>query len=688
MQQVRNKGTLFHRSSKKQEIGLNHNMERQYPVRRPTVVDFFCGAGGLSLGFEQAGFDIVLGVDQDGHHIATHERNFPYGAAHCGSVVDLDGNAIRKLAGVNEIDVVIGGPPCQGFSHMGLRDLQDSRNSLVSHYMRLVLELRPKAFLMENVPGLLSGETKKILYEVISLAESNGYVITQPVKVLSAVDFGVPQNRKRLFLLGLREDVGGRIEYPTQRCGGQPQCPDVLEAIGDLPDIEKEERLLEVGFTKYKKKPHSDYAKVARGLLEDPSDLSRPRIWDSSVCTGCLRVNHSPKSVELYRATPPGETVPGHKLPRLDPKGVAPTLRAGSDSTHGSYTAPRPIHPIHPRCITSREAARLHGYPDWFAFYPLKWHAYRQIGNSVCPPVARALGAEILNALDVKRTRKPPKSLVLGETFVLPDDRPRTLKRIPVIQEFPPVINLLFQNAFDASRNVLLKPKFTFEDVQKAISATGSNLHWVRKDTFVQELARSRRVIKMLSEIHSAGYTIRLVQDGNNIGEFVPIGTPGAIEEKDSVLIRIDEIHNAVSVPLNPALLNGDAVAVRSVVKDGLVRKHVWGSSRASVNFKENEAQSAANRTSVYPIQVKTKSLTTDSVIVVCRVASALTKARISQIAKKYNSDNVVALVSATSRHFVAISYESCLSHAKETRRIAFEMVGQGLKGKSINAQA
>src|SRR6185437_14122619 len=101
----------------------------------------------------------------------------------------------------------------------------------------------------------------------------------------------------------------------------------------------------------------------------------------------------------VYAATLPGHTVPGHKLPKLHPEGISSTLRAGSDSTHGSYTAPRPIHPYRPRCITAREAARLHGFPDWFAFYPTKWHAYRQIGNAVCPPVARAVGFSILAAL-------------------------------------------------------------------------------------------------------------------------------------------------------------------------------------------------------------------------------------------------------------------------------------------------
>lgn len=653
-------------------------MERQYPSHRPSVVDFFCGAGGLSLGFEQAGFDISLGVDQDGHHIATHERNFPYGRSHCGSVVELTGDSIRSLAGTSEIDVVIGGPPCQGFSHMGLRDQNDSRNTLVAHYMRLVLELRPKAFMMENVPGLLSGATRKILDDVIAMAESHGYVITKPVQVLDASNFGVPQKRRRLFLLGLRQDIGGRIEYPTGPCHGQPTRPTVLEAINDLPDIEQEDRLLFEGFTKYTKRPTSDYAKVARGVADDYSDLSRPRIWDGRICTGCLRVKHSPSSVELYNSTPPGETVPGHKLPRLAPDGLAPTLRAGSDSTHGSYTAPRPIHPIHPRCITAREAARLHGFPDWFSFYPLKWHAYRQIGNAVCPPVARALGASVLKALSVRRTKTIPKPLKLGDKFELPEDRPRSLKRIPVLQEFPPILNFLFDKSYDKNRKCLTKTTFSFDDVMKAIQATNSKLHWVRKDTFVQEIARSRRLKTMLSSIHAAGYSIRLVSEGNDIGEFVPLGTPGTIEEKESVQIRIDEIHNSVDVHLPPMLLNGDAKSVQLVAMNSAVRKHVWGNARTTVTVGESQTdrrKHGPKQTVVYPIEVGKKH-TVNSAIIVCRVATAITKSRISQIARKYDCDKLVAFVSATTKHFVAICYDKCQSHVQETSRTAFELTG------------
>ena len=129
--------------------------------KRPVAIDLFCGAGGMSLGMERAGFDIALAVDHDGYHVATHERNFPYGQVKCASVQELDGKTIRHLSGcTGEIDLVFGGPPCQGFSNMGLRDTHDPRNTLIFHFARLVDELHPKAFVMENVTGLNMGATR------------------------------------------------------------------------------------------------------------------------------------------------------------------------------------------------------------------------------------------------------------------------------------------------------------------------------------------------------------------------------------------------------------------------------------------------------------------------------------------------------------------------------------------------
>ena len=496
---------------------------------RPVAVDLFCGAGGLSLGFEQAGFDAALGVDRDGYHVATHERNFPYGTSLCRSASDLTAEEIFDAIAAREVDAIVGGPPCQGFSHMGLRDARDERNNLVFEFARIVAGVRPKAFVMENVPGMLSGDTRPILDEAIRRFEAAGYAITRPIRVLDASDFGVPQKRRRLIVLGLRSDIGGTIDYPDGPASGSPPRPTVLEAIADLPNVDRDPELFERNDAAYEAAPKNAYARAMRATAIASGDYAHPRRWAGDRVSGCLRVRHSRESIALYKSTPVGTMVPGHKLPKLDPNGLAPTLRAGSDSTHGSYTAPRPIHPIHPRCITAREAARLHGYPDWFDFYPLKWHAYRQIGNSVCPPLAKAIGLKVMAAIACKPTR-PRKVLALTDRFDLPADRPRTLKRIPQVTHFPPVIAHLFAERFDGRR--LRSPRFSFADVERAVVVTGVQLTWIRRDTFLNEIARSRNVLKLLAPCLLHGYTIRRLDASDAIGEFVPTGDERGIEVK------------------------------------------------------------------------------------------------------------------------------------------------------------
>lgn len=178
---------------------------------RPIGIDLFAGAGGLSLGFEQAGFDIEASVEIDPIHCATHEFNFPNSKAICASVVDMTGAEIRRRAGLADlgsadIDVVFGGAPCQGFSMMGKRALDDQRNQLVFHYVRLVGELRPKYCVFENVKGLTLGKQVQFLDELIVALGVAGYKVLLPYRVLNASDFGVPQDRRRLFLIGARED--------------------------------------------------------------------------------------------------------------------------------------------------------------------------------------------------------------------------------------------------------------------------------------------------------------------------------------------------------------------------------------------------------------------------------------------------------------------------------------------------
>lgn len=651
-----------------------NKMVQRFPKHRPIAVDLFCGAGGMSLGFEQAGFDILLGIDSDGHHVATHERNFPNGKALCETVVNLTGESIREFIGIDdEIDLVCGGPPCQGFSHMGLRDLKDPRNSLIDHYFRLVLELRPKTFVMENVPGLLSEKTSAILEQMILLATEHGYEITQPVRFLDAADFGVPQQRRRVFVLGVRSDVADAIPYPTGKAPSQPERPTVLEAIADLPRIEEHDQLLRDDRIPYDSEAASMYARVARGYEIDSSDLSRPREWNSQVCSGCLRTQHTEKSVQLYQATLPGDIVPGHKLPRLDPDGICPTLRAGSDSTHGSYTAPRPIHPIYPRCITTREAARLHGFPDCFRFYPLKSHGARQIGNAVCPPVARAIGNSIIRVLSPSMTKKAPKAIVLPETFILPEDRPRTLKRIPQLREFPPVLAYIFDRVYDVKRKRFRRKTFKFEHVEEAIKATEANLHWVREDTFLAEIARSRSVNEILAPIHKQGYSIRQTNERGAIGKFVPIGTPGTLEDKDSLQVRSDEIHDAVTIHMERFNQTANGKVLGEFLSEPSVQRGIWGRSKGTVTVEPTPNHNGrANSTAVQ--QVRTGKSRRTWIVLKCKAATLPNKTRIARIADENACDDVLLIVSATSRHVIAVRFSNCRSHPQETARVAFEL--------------
>lgn len=381
---------------------------------RPLVVDLFAGAGGLSLGFEQAGFDVAAAVEIDPIHSATHEFNFPYATTICASVVDVTGEQIRTRAGIGdqEIAVVVGGAPCQGFSLIGKRALDDPRNHLVFHFVRLVKELQPRYFVFENVKGLTLGSHRKFLTEIIQELKTCGYDVVENYRVLNAADFGVPQDRRRLFLMGARKGLP-LPEYPEPTFH-----TTVNEAIGDIPDADRYKTLLTSDSVKAKYKKGSPYAEKLRGLLEDETDFAHVRLFDKDLLTSSTRTEHTELSKSRFLETEHGKTEAVSRFRKLPPDGLCNTLRAGTDSARGAFTSPRPIHPQFPRVITVREAARLHSYPDWFRFHATKWHGFRQIGNSVPPLLGRAVAGQIAKAMKYK-PRKPSKELKLGEESLL-----------------------------------------------------------------------------------------------------------------------------------------------------------------------------------------------------------------------------------------------------------------------------
>jgi DNA (cytosine-5)-methyltransferase 1 len=381
---------------------------------RPIAVDLFAGAGGMTLGFEQAGFDVLASVEIDPIHCAIHKFNFPFWSILCKSVEDTSGEEIRNSSAIGnqEIDVVFGGPPCQGFSLIGKRFFDDPRNSLVFHYIRLVLELQPKFFVFENVKGMTVGKHKEFIREIINKFEQNGYKVRDKYQVLNAAEFGVPQNRERLFLIGCRRNLE-LPNYPVSitRTAKQkkpklsielPYSPTVQDALQDLPEVEKYTELYEQDWVIADFGKPSDYARLLRGLFPLNNDYSYERKYDPRILTSSLRTQHNLESIKRFEMTPYGKTEPISRFHKLDPEGVCNTLRAGTPSNRGAFTSPRPIHYDSPRCITVREAARLHSYPDWFRFHATKWHGFRQIGNSVPPLLAKAVALELIKALNVK----------------------------------------------------------------------------------------------------------------------------------------------------------------------------------------------------------------------------------------------------------------------------------------------
>jgi DNA (cytosine-5)-methyltransferase 1 len=408
--------------------------------RRPAAIDLFAGAGGLTLGFEQAGFDVLAAVEYDPIHAAVHSFNFPNTEIVCEDITGLSAETVRAAirrgwrahgrrgSWDGKLDAVIGGPPCQGFSVIGKRQFNDVRNQLVFNFARLVGELQPRYFMMENVPGLTSlsagpePDAERLLDLLTKEFRRHGYSVAEP-QVLNACEWGVPQDRRRLIMMGsLREHDLPAYPKPTASAGHRrpsadsegvhdpelPPCSTVWEAIGDLPDLDdfpgllfSEETLMDEDDTNVMEAAASPYVRKLRELDDDPDDRSRPRAWDPDLLTSSLRTTHTTDVVKRFQDTAQGHPEPVSRLFRLHVDGISSTLRAGTHYERGSFNAPRPIHPILPRVISVREAARLQSFPDWFRFHWTKWHGFREVGNSLPPLVGRAVGIEICRALNL-----------------------------------------------------------------------------------------------------------------------------------------------------------------------------------------------------------------------------------------------------------------------------------------------
>ncbi len=371
------------------------------------LIDLYCGCGGFGLGAHLAGFNVKLAVDLDATLSSAYKKNFPNTDV---KNYDLASTSTTQL--LNDIDNthisgVIGGPPCQGFSHIGKKDSSDPRNELLHHYFIHVQNIQPDFFIMENVPGLLSKDTRGQLDDAIAIVSSD-YRIIGPI-ILDACDFGVPTSRKRAVVIGYRPEKVSHFDEADIKGLIGHQRTNIKEAIYGLPEP-KNFATDDFGWAKIDKRTQqSIYAKQSmatpHGSFGDPDAIKKLK---KGFVSGFMNTVHSDKVANRYNSITPGMVDKTSKSIRLKWTGLSPTLRAGTGSDKGSFQAVRPIHPQHGRVITVREAARIQGFPDWYVFHPTKWHSFRMIGNSVSPIFSKALLSFIRGQLISKRQSQAP----------------------------------------------------------------------------------------------------------------------------------------------------------------------------------------------------------------------------------------------------------------------------------------
>lgn len=341
------------------------------------AADLFSGVGGLSQGFISAGFDIAFAIEFDKEIAEAYAKNHPGTDMINEDIRDVDVEVLKER--YPHIDLIMGGPPCQGFSQKGKRlNLNDPRNFLFQQFVRFVESYRPKYFVLENVPNIITTSNGYFKNQIIESFSKLGYTVN--CGVLSASKFGIPQDRNRAIFIGVLGEEGIELPAPPNK------KVTIEEAIYDLPFIgsgEGEE------VSKYDKKISSDYQKLLRGkskvlynhVATKHSDIALERLSLIPKGSGreVLPVEHRTKSI--YSGT----------WCRLLENGIAPTITTRFDTpSSGRFT-----HPILNRCLTVREAARIQSFPDSFRFYGNKTSQMKQVGNAVPPLLAYAIAQQI-----------------------------------------------------------------------------------------------------------------------------------------------------------------------------------------------------------------------------------------------------------------------------------------------------
>lgn len=377
-------------------------------MSRPYVIDLFAGGGGFSLGAHLAGFRTAVAVELDPDLAYSYSANFPRTPLMIADLQKTRPDEILDQAScsVDDLTGLIGGPPCQGFSVIGKRQASDPRNALVERFFQIVSALSPPFFVMENVPGILAPLHRPLLDKQLRKL-SRLYHLTGPL-VLDAVNFGVATRRRRAIVVGIKKTVGLPLRADSLlKPTGRPLT--VAEAFTALPLMEDAWPDDDGDFwAEYPKNLDTESLPAfVRWALSPPPSLLGSREARSNhrtgITSGFQPTLHSAAVRQRFANVSPGSSDEISRYPRLSWDAPAPTLRAGTGRDRGSYQAARPIHPVEPRVITVREAARIQGFPDWFRFHPAKWHSFRMIGNSVSPIFAATILRAVRSNLAASR---------------------------------------------------------------------------------------------------------------------------------------------------------------------------------------------------------------------------------------------------------------------------------------------
>lgn len=357
------------------QIGYHLRLYTSIMTPRPIAIDLFSGCGGLSYGMGQAGLRVTLGIDHDRFALQSFSRNHPNSQTLFADISKLTERDFLPLLDNTGIDVLIGGPPCQGVSLSGHRIRKDPRNELFHSYLRILKFLRPKAFVMENVPGLVGLFDGDLCNALLENFERCGYTVAH--RILNAADYGVPQARRRVFFVGLFR--GPMYSFPEPLNGPQVNS---FDAISDLPEGSVPDN------TAYDEPAKSDYQQMMRMGSEG---ISNHQV-----------TNHTARTISIISQVPDGGNYKDLPVELRDTRKVN-IAWTRLNSSRPSFTVDtghrHHFHYLYNRIPTVRENARLQSFPDSFIFEGSRTSQYRQVGNAVPPLLANVIGKALLEYL-------------------------------------------------------------------------------------------------------------------------------------------------------------------------------------------------------------------------------------------------------------------------------------------------